>query len=225
MKQILLFAAVMAVASIASAGTCVPGTLQDYINLGASGCQSGLAMFTGFTTEPGQNAATPIDPSLVFVTPSGSTLNSTLQFTLNSTASANQLFESFFRFEVMATAPLSDTMFLNGSATGDGAATATQDICPGGSFMGNSPVGCPGSAGSLVTAATESFTMQSDTASFPISSFFDVFVDLSVDGGLSGTATLTSATAQFTATPEPGTTALMLTGLAALALRRLRRVF
>ena len=33
-----------------------------------------------------------------------------------------------------------------------------------------------------------------------------VFVDLTVDGGLSGSATLNSATVQFTATPEPGTT-------------------
>jgi hypothetical protein len=225
MKQIVLFVAVLACASIACAGPCVSGTLQDFINLGASGCQSGFATFTGFTTEPGQTVASPINPSMVLVTPGGSTLNPTLQFTLDLTASANHVFESFFRFGVSAPLPLSDTMLLDGSATVDGAATATQDICPGGSFSGNSPVGCPGSAASLVTVATESFSMKSDTASFPVSGFFDVFVDLTVDGGLSGSATLRSATAQFTATPEPGSTALMLTGLAALALRRVRRLF
>ncbi len=120
--QMLLFAAGLACASVACAGPCVSGTLQDYINLGATGCQSGFATFTGFTSEPGQTAASPINPSLVLVTPGGSALDPTLQFTLDSNASANQLFESFFRFGVTATVPLSDTMMLNGSATVDGIA-------------------------------------------------------------------------------------------------------
>ncbi len=63
--------------------------------------------------------------------------------------------------------------------------------------------------------------MLSDSATFAATSFFDVFVDLSVDGGLDGSATLVSSTVTLAAAatnsvPEPAALPLMLTGMAGL---------
>jgi hypothetical protein len=57
---------------------------------------------------------------------------------------------------------------------------------------------------------------------FAPSGFFDVFVDLTADGGLNGNATFTSATLGLQAVPEPGVVWLMGVGLAGIAIRRAR---
>jgi hypothetical protein len=64
-----------------------------------------------------------------------------------------------------------------------------------------------------------------DFASFPVTSFFDIFVDLSVDGGLAGSATFGSAAVQLTATPEPAAVLLTLAGFVMFAVsgRRLKK--
>jgi hypothetical protein len=225
MKHTLFFSVVFFCAGSAIGGPCMPGTLQDYISLASAGCQAGIATFADFKAEPGQAVATPIDPATVLVTPGGAMSRPSLQFTLSQTAATGEVLESFFRFDAtIPVLPIVNKVMLDGSATGDGAATATEDICPGATFSGDAPLGCPTAPGSLVTLAVSPFgSIATDKASFPATSFFDVFVDLTVDGGLSGGATLNSATVQFIATPEPAPAALMLTGLVGLAFRRIRR--
>jgi hypothetical protein len=58
---------------------------------------------------------------------------------------------------------------------------------------------------------------------FQISSFFDVFIDLSLDGGLTWTPSTGATLMTLGPTPEPATILLLGLGLAAIGLRRLRR--
>ncbi len=223
MKQFLVLGALLTVSSGAFAAPCVSGSLQDYINLGAGGCQLGTLFISGVLPEPGQNTATTINAAQVQVATGGSPLMPTLLFTLNKTATSNQIFESFFRFNVSGPLLAASSIALNSPvATGDGVVTATEDVCPGGSFSGNAPSGCA-KAASLVAFATASGSQLSDSASFASTNMLDVFVDLTADGGPSGTAVFNSATVSFTATPEPSAALLMLTGFATLVAFRYRR--
>ncbi|MBV8894703.1 MAG: hypothetical protein JO266_22455 [Acidobacteria bacterium] len=221
MKISLLFSSIL-IAGTAFGSSCVSGSLQSYINLGAGGCDLGAISLSQFALAPGQNGATPINSSQVLVIPGGSQFAPTLQFSLSTTATAPNLLESFFRLRASGPMLTGDMLTLNqSSASGDGADTALEYICPGASFGVNSPVGCPGSA-SLVTFINLSFSQSTDVKTFPATSFFDIFVDLSADGGLTGSANFGSATVQITATPEPASLLLGVTGLALLAVSRCR---
>lgn len=224
MKLYCILGGILLVSSSAFAAPCLTGTLQDYVNLGTVGCQNGVVTFSGFVTAPGQNGATVIPLTQVLVNPGGGQFMPTFQFTLNQTANPGQLFESFFRFKASNSQLIGAKVGLNSPiATGDGAVTASLDICPGALFSGNSPTGCANSV-SLISVATSGFSMPTDSASFPISSFFDVFTDLSVDGGLGGgSARFNSASVTIQATPEPSAQQLMLAGLAMLTLFGIRR--
>lgn len=229
MRTGLFIGTLLLCSSAAFADPCLPGTLQDYINRGPIGCTLGVALFADFTTVPGQSFATIIDPASVQVTPDGTSGKPALEFTLNADANAGQLLESVFRFDVSALGLSSSTMTLGPSsaATGDGVATATEDICPGGTFTGDQPLGCPNSPASLITFAADFGSSTSDTANFSPASFFDIFVDLTVDGGTFGSAHLDSATVQVSAqpapVPEPASALLLLTTFGWLAAQLVRR--
>jgi len=206
----------------ASAAPCLPGSLQNYIDLGATGCSLGSIVAANFSTEPGQSFATPIDPNLVQMTPGGSASAPKLLLSFDVTAQAGELFESFFHFDASAPTLAGDAIQIDtGSAAGDGVVTATQDVCPGGVFFPGVPIGCPNSAAALIAFVTESDS-GADSADFsPPASFFDIFVDVAVDGGLAGSASLGAVA--ITLVPEPSTVLLLAIGLAPLAVSRARR--
>jgi len=181
--------------------------------------------FNNFATAPIQALATLITPDEVQVTPGGTFDVPTLMFTLNRTANTGELFESFFRFN--ATGPLLQeaSIALNGAtAAGDGAVTGILDVCSDGAFAGD-PTTCGGTSLSTVVFKIESDSLIADSIKSSPASFFDVFVDLAIDGGLSGTASLQSSTVGIASVPEPSTILLLAGGLGVLGLRRLRRIF
>ena len=211
-------------ARTAGAAACAPGTLQGYIDLGATGCTAGAVLFADFRLESGQSFATPIDPTQVQVTPTSTANASALLLTFSSSAAAGELFESFFHFDASASGLVAAVVALAGaSAAGDGVVTATQDVCPDGSFLPGVPIGCPSAAASSITFVSDSGSLLADGASFAGASFFDVFADVAADGGLSGSAALGSVTLSFTAIPEPSMAALLATGLVFFARSRVRR--
>ena len=224
MKQYSILSGVLFFCSTAFGAACLPGTLQDYVNLGASGCQNGNVIFSSFTSAPGQFGAIPIGLSQVAVLPGGSAFFSNLQFTINQTATSGQLLESFFRFKAAGPSLVAATVNINSPfVTNDGANIASLDICPGAMFSGNSPSGCPASQ-SAISLETVGFSMLSDSKMFTASSFFDVFADLTADGGSGGSARFGSASVTINSTPEPATTLLVLGGLTMLALtKRVKR--
>lgn len=206
--------------------TCLPGNLQSYIALGAGGCELGAVQFSDFTTAPGQNFATPISPQSIQVTPGGTTFLPSLLFTLNSSATSGNVFESFFRFDVSGTLTSASALLNSPVALGDGAVTGILDVCAGGSFAGNGPVGCSASASTAVAFAINGDSALSGSVNFPATSFFDVFVDLTIDGGSAGSASLPSAAVSIGAVPEPSVALLIAAGLGimgTLQMRRMRR--
>jgi PEP-CTERM motif len=220
MKLVLLISGMLCATSLGSAAVCVPGTLQSYIGLGSGGCQLGTLLFDNFAIASGQSIATPINPSQVQVTPGGSAFLPSLLFTLNSVAGPGAVFESFFRFQAVGLETGVSIALNNPTATGDGAVTGTLDVCRNGTFAGGAPIGCSGTSGSAIAFQIAGDSQLSDSAAFASSSFFDVFVDLTIDGGLAGTASLPSATVAVAAAPEPATLWLIAAGLILAGRRR-----
>jgi hypothetical protein len=221
MKALLAAASVLLAAVVTNAAPCLPGSLQSYIDLGAVGCSAGSVQFANFAPAPGLTGATVIDPSEVQVTPGGPAFTPNLQFILGEAAGPGELLDLLFRFEVSGSGLSGGSLSLAGAtATTDGAVTGIENLCIGGSFSGSEPSGCPGLSDALAAFAIDGFSQLSDSRQFPASSFFDVFVNLTVDGGLTGTATLESATVNFNAVPEPSTFIFVLTALGFAALGR-----
>jgi hypothetical protein len=202
---------------------CLPGSLQDYIGLGATGCQEGFVQFNNFGLGARQTGATPIDPNGVQVTPGGTDLSPLLLFSVNRGANAGKRLESIFFFTASGLLTRASIALGSPVVTGDGAVTGILDICPDGAFGGVTPSGCPTAPATAVAFAIAQSTQVSDARTFPVSSFFDVFVDLTADGGIGGSATLGSASVEVASVPEPAAWWLIAAGLAAIGLLRARR--
>ncbi|HYZ84037.1 MAG TPA: PEP-CTERM sorting domain-containing protein [Bryobacteraceae bacterium] len=226
MKRIFLPILLLAFASTcALAAPCLSGSLQSYVNLGATGCEVGAVNFSNFMTSSGITGATPLDPGVVQVTPGGSFLTPTLTLVTNTSAATGDLFDLLLEFRAGGALLSYGFITLNSpTATGDAAVSGFLDICRGGNFAGPGPVGCSGSAVSALTVEIADFAQLSDfTPTGPVSSFFDVFVELSVDGASNGSASLPSGTVGIAAVPEPSTTLLVCAVLAGTVAIRRRR--
>ena len=208
------------------AAPCVIGSLESYVT-GAVSCSVGTVDFTNFTIESGQSGATPIDPANVLITPGGTPFQPLFLLTLNEAATAGELLELIFRVQAAGVLTASSVALNSPVVTGDGAVTAILDVCAGGTFAGPGPTGCSGPQGTALAAALEGFNDNSGPVTFPPSSFFDIFYDVAIDGGLSGSASLASASLAVDANaadvPEPTALVLVSCGLAALGLRRRRQ--
>ena len=203
---------------------CLSGTLQSYINLGVPGCSVGGVDYSAFSLVPGQFNATQISPANINVTPGGSQLQTTLLLTYNLTDSAGGMFlESIFRVRASGLLTGASISLSSPTVTGDGAVTGILNVCAGGSFAGTAPSGCPTTEKSaLVFAIAGGPNQLSDSLSFAPSSFFDIFFDVTIDGGTNGRATLPSATLGVNAVPEPSAILLVALGIGAIGIRRYR---
>jgi hypothetical protein len=195
----------------AFAGLCVPGTVTDYVSLGSGGCTIGSLSFSNFSVEAFPSATAQIDPSGVVLIPSSD------GFVLSSdelSAQAGELLGLRFLFLLNAPQLIGGTVALGErTVTENGAITSILSADSAGVAIAFD-IG-------LDAEPVASFT------SAP-SSFFDVFVELGIDGGTFGAATMgpnlgsVSFASQATVpVPEPGVLWLMLSS--ALSLLLLRR--
>lgn len=215
------FAALLVFSSMTAFGApCLPGTLQDYLGL-AAGCEAGDVLLNNFQVAPGQAVAAPIDPSDIQVVPGGTQIVPSLMFVVNRAALGGEVFGALIRFTASAGLLSGAAIWLDGAAAGDGAVIAILDVCAGGSFAGSEPVGCSGTPAVAIAAITASDVFSDSLTA--VNSFFDIFVDLSVDGGLAGSASLTSATVSITSVPEPAAGVLTAVALALIGVLRTRR--
>lgn len=202
------------------AAPCVVGSLESYITGGVP-CTVGTVEFSDFTTEPGISGSTPIDSANVLVTPGGTPFQPLLLLTLNQTANAGELLDLLFRVQAAGVLTASSIALGSPSVTGDGAVIGILDVCAGGNFSAG-PSGCSGTSASALAAATAASNDNSGPVTFPVSSFFDIFYEITLDGGLAGTASLASAALAVDTVPEPSAILLVSLGLAAIGLYRRR---
>jgi hypothetical protein len=208
----------------AAAAPCVPDSLAGYIGLGAAGCTIGPNTFSGFQTFAVPGAATPIEPSDVAVNPVVAASGSGFDFILNSTAGgaagAGDLFEILIGYQVSGSNLTSASVQLDGAtATGDGVVTAVTDLCA--AFAAFGPGTCDtGPLQTLIALHSEFDDLSSDQLTALLATPLGVVTDIAVDGGIGGSASLSSAGNRFgvaLAVPEPSTVLLLALALGLIA--------
>jgi hypothetical protein len=197
-----------------SAIPCAPGSVADYV--GSAGCSVGGLDFLAFTVEPFPGpGAIQIDPSGVQLVPVSGGFALAIGTPLS--ADAIDLLGLRFGFNVAAAGGLTGGMVALGDTmvTPDGVITSLLDAGADGTAIAFDIGDIIEPVASFSTAPT---------------GFYDVFFELGIDGGVSGSAlagpnlgSISFTTASGTA-PEPGTVSLLLASVLALVLLRHRRI-
>jgi hypothetical protein len=195
----------------ASALPCLPGTLSDYVALGAGGCSIGGTAFADFAVEPFPGGAIDLDPGTILLTPiAGGFALGTDEAVV---AGAGDFFGLRFLFHVEDAGGLDGGTIRLGESRvePDGVNTALLDA---GAF-GNAIAFDIGDGLPELVASFDAF-----------SSFFDVFVEIGIDAGITGSAALGPDLGSVTfgvpiGVPEPPALLLWVLGLIALQ-RRIR---
>jgi len=225
MRRLLLASFfVLAFPSVSNASPCTTMSLSAYAALGAGGCTIGaytVADFVSTTLLPPPDAD-PIDPDTVTVTPVPSV---GLDFGLDAFTQTIQL-DLLIRF-TLSGPPLGSAQLslANTTATGDGSVSAIQDTCVGGTFQSVDPTSpCSGTPNTLIALHTDADLVSPVGDTFPVNSFFDVFVEITLDSGPSGTASAGTVSTRFAtlSVPEPSVVVLLAAALAAIHARRHR---
>jgi hypothetical protein len=216
-KYLLAFGLLLTMSVPSQAAPCLPGSLADYVALGSGGCTLGQATVADFTASVLALGAQAILPEDVTVTPVGRGFD----FGVSQIAGASEIFDILIRFSISALMSNLNVLSMNGaSASGDGVVVAVGDTCAGGTFAGANPAApCSGTAATAIALQDAIGLISPGTAAFPSSSFFDVFVQLTIDGGLAGTAAL-DGSVRTVFVPEPSTLLVMAVGLGAVLARR-----
>jgi hypothetical protein len=206
--------------SLVYATPCQVGSLQSYIDLGGGGCSIEDKTFSGFLDFGALGFATPILPADITVTPLPTPGNPGLTFDFGATASAGDLLQSLFAFSVAVLPggmPIEavSLSLLGSDVVPDGVNTAL-------ACLGTLDPSCPADVILLFDIGTDSEL--NGLLALPPAATLDLVMDVVVDGGLAGSAALSSATIRFqeaTAVPEP--TLLLSFGAGLLALGVIRR--
>ena len=212
---------------------CPTGTVQDYTTTvnAAGGCfQDGLLFnqFQYLSSSAGTAFALPATAIAIapLINPAGTGFG--FQITGGFAAGPGSVSDAILQYQVSTinNQPLLGglTLSFNGTFTGSGIAGVSENYCPGGTVVPPG-AGCGGALSNIFVQNSNGLTMLQSGAVFPGVSSLTVSKDIQVNGGTSGTATISSVTNQFQAIPEPSAFFLLGSGLIVVAVtrRRLRR--
>lgn len=226
MRRVLLAAMVLAwmPATADAAPICLSDSLTNYQALGGGGCEIDGAVFTDFSSAPSFFGGDEISADDVTVIPMLTALGPRLDFAITAAAGPGDVVGILIGYAGTVPSLVGATLSMEGASAGplDGVVTAVMDICLDGAFAGD-PGTCSGALDTLIVAQDPLGPTGPDLRMF-MPAFFDVLLDITIDGGpfgaaaLDGTVTNQFVTAQV---PEPG--ALALLGLAALGFSWRRR--
>jgi hypothetical protein len=223
----LMTVVILGLPSTGFAAACVPGSLAAYISLGGGGCTIGSATVNDFSIDVFSPAATPIAADDITVTPSDLGSGFRLDFGIDQAAAAGEFYDALVGYSVAALAIGRARLAMDGAAASpDGVVTAVQDLCLGDTFFSDPTtcfLGTP--AGPLIVFEIGFDQELAAELFFSPVSFFDVFTEIGIDGGLGGSASIDGVVSnEFTravAVPEPS--ALLLLGAAVLSFARRHR--
>jgi hypothetical protein len=195
------------------------------LDLAPEGCSIDDKVVLGFTSLDPLPGGDQIFPDSILVTPLPTPLNPGFRFDVNSNAAARELLQLQFAFAVLVNLggrPIgSVSTTLDGSlVTSDGAVTAVADLCLGTAFVAGT---CGTPTDTLILFDIGVDTLLQDSRGFEPVRTLGVANDIVVDGGLNGSASLSSFTIRFQEVPEPGTFVSVFASLLALTLLRHRR--
>lgn len=224
------------VAPHAAAAACVTATLADYVALGPAGCTAaGLTFDTFSVAAPLAPGVAPVDPTTVTLTPTSGPGGPGFAFTSATPLAAGpgEVLQLWFGFRVAGASGVSaDSIVLGGPGSpplvsGDGAITMVEDTCLDGLFAAPSS-GCAGDLQTQIAFAIDGDEELEATQPLLVASFFDVFVDLTIDGGLAGDSLLGPQLGAYrlraaAQAPEPAPLVLLAIALLAGACVRGRR--
>lgn len=218
--MLTLTGALLLAAPGAQAAACLPGTLDAYLALGPGGCTVDNAVFSSFVTPSGSFGATPVAATSIFVTPLNTPYKPGLRFDVTLSASAGEIFEALVGYNVHGLIIGNMLSIAGAAATADGAVTAVEDKCIGGTFDGTGPFGCTGTQDVLINYAIVGDAVTSASLAFPVTPVVGVVNQFVVDGGSLGTAQGSGFANQFVTVPEPSAFSLIPIAAAFALIRR-----
>ncbi len=234
-KQFTLLALFPLCVGMASAApiACPTGTVQDYtttVNT-AGGCIEDGLLFSQFqylSSSSGTGLALPATAVALAPLVNAGGAGFGFQISGGFAAGANSVSDGILQYRVATTnmLPLLSGLSLsfNGTFTGPGIAGVSELYCPGGTAVPPA-AGCTGGLSDLFVQASGAITLLQTSATFADVNSLTVSKDIQVNGGTSGSATISSVTNQFqqaSPVPEPSAFLLMGFGFAGLALLRPR---
>ncbi len=234
-KQFSLLASFLLCAGMASAApvACPTGTVQDYtttVNT-AGGCiQDGLlfSQFQYLSSASGAGIALPATGVAVAPLVNAAGTGFGFQIVGGFASGTNSVSTGSLQYQVATTnnLPLLTTLSLsfNGTFTGSGIANVSENYCPGGMVVPPG-AGCPSGLSNFFVQTSQALTRLENSVTFAGVNSLTVSKDIQVNGGTSGSATISSVTNQFqqaSPVPEPSAFLLMGSGFVGLALLRRR---
>jgi hypothetical protein len=215
MRNCLLAALLMAaLPSPGTAAPCVPGTLAEYVGLGSGGCTVGGALFSDFMSGAAPGALA-LDDDDITVAPLQGPTSVGLSFGLSATAGSGEILGNAIGYQIGGVRLLSRTLALDAPGSTHGVAT---EVVPDGAFTAVQFAPDP-----LIVFDIGSDAELAASAALPRTRSLSVLTEITLDGGLAGSASIHGSLAQQYAVPEPASASLAGLALGAVAWRLRRR--